>query len=117
MVYLEGATEAQISAALGIKPVTVRDWKKRSEWSDAVAALREYQQNLVLDRLSLLSSKAADAIEDSLDSDNEAIRLKAAQWVLERGHPFESEFDRVRGSGAVGEVERFMKLVAISVTQ
>ena len=68
MVYLEGATEAQISAALGIKPVTVRDWKKRSEWSDAVAALREYQQNLVLDRLSLLSSKAADAIEDSLDS-------------------------------------------------
>ncbi len=53
MVYLEGATEAQISTALGIKPVTVRDWKNRSEWSDAVAALREYQQKLVLDRLSL----------------------------------------------------------------
>ena len=115
MVYLDGANEAQIAAALGIQPVTVRDWKKRPEWSAAVAELREHQQTIVLDRLAFLTARAADAVEACLDSDNDAVKLKAAQWVLERSLHVAGGRDRAVDAAPIGEVELFMRLVAISV--
>ena len=113
MVYMEGATEAQISEALGIKGVTLRDWKKRPEWDAAISELREHQRKLVLDRLTFLTEKAVTAIEDSLDSPNDAVKLKAAEWVLERGLPSEFERNRATGGSRIGSVEMFMKLVMI----
>lgn len=113
MVYMEGATEAQISEALGIKGVTLRDWKKRPEWDAAISELREHQRNLVLDRLTFLTEKAVTAIEESLDSTNDAVKLKAAEWVLERGLPPEFERYRANGGSRIGSVEMFMKLVMI----
>ena len=110
---MEGATEAQISEALGIKGVTLRDWKKRPEWDAAISELREHQRNLVLDRLTFLTEKAVTAIEESLDSTNDAVKLKAAEWVLERGLPPEFERYRANGGSRIGSVEMFMKLVMI----
>ena len=115
MVYLEGANEAQIAEALGIQPVTVRDWKRRPEWSTAVAELREHQRILVLDRLAFLTVRAADAIAACLDSDNDAVKLKAAQWVLDRGLQVPGGRDRAADAPPLGEGELFMRLVAISV--
>ena len=115
MVYLDGATEAQISEALGIQSVTVRDWKKRPEWSDAVARLREHQQMLVLDRLALLTEKAADAIEESLESSNDTVRLKAAQWVLDRGLEISGISSGAMKSRPPGEIEQFIQMVRINV--
>jgi len=115
LVYLDGATEAQISQALGIKSVTVRDWKKRPEWSDAVARLREHQQTLVFDRLALLTEKAANAIEESLESPNPTVRLKAAQWVLDRGLEVTDMRGGTGGTQPLGDVERFIQMVSINV--
>ncbi len=115
MVYLDGASEAQVAEALGIQPVTVRDWKRRPEWSAAVAELREHQRALVLDRLAFLTARAADAVEACLDSDNDAVKLKAAQWVLERGLSVAGGRDRASDAAPLGEVELFMRLVAIGV--
>ena len=115
MVYMEGATEAQIGEALGIKGVTLRDWKRRPEWDAAIAELRDHQRTLVLDRLSFLTERAVTAIEESLDSPNDAVKLKAAEWVLERGLHLYGE--RAAGGGRVGSVEMFMKLVMIDEDQ
>ncbi len=115
MVYLDGANEAQIAKALGIQPVTVRDWKRRPEWSAAVAELREHQRTMVLDRLAFLTVKAADAVAACLDSSNDAVRLKAAQWVLEGALPVAGERNRATDAAPLGEVEVFMQLVAIGV--
>jgi len=118
MAYVEGAGEAAISKALGVKPVTVRDWKKRPEWDAAVERLRRSQEAYVLDRLSNLTVKATTAIEECLDSENDAVRLKAAQWVLERGNHFTGGIPPLApGTRLGGEVERFMRLVAIDVHQ
>jgi hypothetical protein len=114
MAYLDGASEVEIGIVLGIKPVTVRDWKKRPEWSDAVVRLRDHQHGLVLDRLALLSNKATDAIEESLGCKNPSVRLKAAQWVLERNMELgiEGSSGFAKGHDVGGDIERFLKLVA-----
>ncbi len=115
MVYLGGANETQIGKALGIKSVTVREWMKRPEWSDAVARLREHQETLVLDRLALLTKKAADAIEESLESSNPTVKLKTAQWVLDRGLEISGFRNGVAETQPLGEIEQFIKLVTINV--
>ncbi len=115
MVFLDGATEAEIGAALGIKAVSVRDWKRRPEWSDAVAKLREYQQKLVLDRLALLTGKAADAIEGNLESSNPTVRQKAAEYVLDRCLEINDRRSGSRGTQPLGEIERFIQMVSINV--
>ncbi len=38
MVYLDGAKEAEVCTALKIKKGTLRDWRKRPEWSACHAA-------------------------------------------------------------------------------
>ena len=84
MTYLTGAGEVEVAGELGIKPTTLRDWKRRPEWGRAVAALREAQNQLVADRLALMTEQAVGALEQSLASPNPTVRLKAAVWVLER---------------------------------
>jgi hypothetical protein len=109
MVYLEGATEVQISKTFKISCVTVRDWKRRSEWDDAIGKLREHQHKLVLDRLALMTARAASAVEECLGSDNDGVKLKAATWVLERSESFHVESSCSSDVG--GDIERFLKLV------
>ena len=65
MAYVHGAKDANIAKALGIKRVTLRDWRKRPEWEAAVTRLREEQAKLVSDRLALMTDKAATAINQS----------------------------------------------------
>ncbi len=114
MVYLEGASEQQVAKAMNISHVTVRDWKRRSEWDDAILKLREHQQKLVLERLAMMTQRAADAVEECLNSTNDTVKLKAATWVLERGEALQTEANR---SSSLGEVERFMQLVTIHAGQ
>lgn len=117
LVYMDGATEAQVGKALGIKGVTLRDWKKRPEWDIAISELREQQKKLVLDRLSFLTEKALTAVEESLDSKNETIKLKAAEWILERGMSLEIEGNHPTGGQKTGSVELFMKLVMVDASK
>jgi transposase len=84
LVYLHGAKEGEVAEALGIKAVTLRDWKRRPEWSSAITALRNTQMQIAADRLAMLTEKAVEAVAESLVSDNPTVRLKAATWVLER---------------------------------
>ena len=69
---------------------------------------RDHQQKLVIDRLTLLTERAADAVKECLGSENDAVKLKAATWVLERGEALHIESNRAND---IGDVERFMKLV------
>ena len=116
MAYVEGAGEAAISKALGVKAVTVRDWKKRPEWDASVERLRRSQEAYVLDRLSNMTVKATEAVEECLDSENDAVRLKAAQWVLERGNQLTGGIPPSAPHTRLGgDVERFLRLVVLDV--
>ena len=45
----------------------------------------EYQNKFVIDRFTQLTERATDVIEECLNGENDAVKLKAATWVLERG--------------------------------
>ena len=51
------------------------------------------------------------AVEESIESENEVVKLKAATWVLERGLPAEFDRNLSSSSGRSGSVEMFMKFV------
>lgn len=111
LAYIEGATEAEVADAVGIKPVTVRDWKKRPEWDAAVADLRAIQFEYASQRLAMLMAKAVSAIEEVLACDNLPLRFRAATWLLERAdhlmarHPAAPSIDRP------GMIESFISAV------
>ncbi len=109
MVYLDGAREAEVCKALKIKKGTLRDWRRRPEWADAVAEMRERQRELAFDRLAVLTTRAVDAVAATLETGTETNRLKAAIWVLERGNQLVEEAPH---RGSEGQVERFVQLVA-----
>ena len=111
MAYLQGATEVDIAKAVGIKPVTLRDWKKRSEWAAAVRELRRHQKQLALDRLAVITTKAVTAIEECLRSENDFVKLKAAEWVLERGVRLGDDFGNTVTDVTAGEIQRFVTQV------
>ena len=111
MAYLQGATEIEIAKAVGIKPVTLRDWKKRSEWAAAICELRAQQRHFAFDRLATMTSRAVGAIEECLKSDNDAVKLKAAVWVLERGVCLGKEADIPLTDAAAGEIRTFVRAV------
>ena len=108
--YIEGATEAEIADAVGIKPVTVRDWKKRPEWIAAIAELRAIQFENASQRLVMLTAKAVSAVEQTLVCDNDALRFRAAVWLLERPDHF-IDANAIASNDQSGMVERFVKRV------
>ena len=105
LYYLTGATEAVIAKEMGVQPTTVRDWKKRPEWSAAIRFLRKSQRNESTDRLSLLVGKASKALDECLSGPNPSVKFKAATWLLERQNlgreitlpSFEMNFDVTEG--------------------
>ncbi len=111
LYYLTGATEAMIAKEMGVKPTAVRDWKKRPEWSAAIRYLRENQRQEATDRLNLLAGTAATAIMESLTCANPSVKLKTAQWLLERQNlgneitlpSFDMDFDVMEGDKKVLE--------------
>ena len=111
MAYLQGATEVDISKALGIKPVTLRDWKKRSEWAAAICELRAQQRHFAFDRLATMTTRAVGAIEECLKSDNDAVKLKTAVWVLERGVWLGNEAGIPLTDATAGDIQTFVKIV------
>ena len=111
MVYFDGAKEAQIAEALGIRSVSIRDWKRRPEWAAAVAELRAHQRKLAFDRLEVLTPRAASAIDECLASDNETIKFKAATWVLGRAKELIGEDSAPSRNRPSGTIESFVNAV------
>ena len=85
LYYLNGATETEIAAAVGIRPVTVRDWKRTPDWRTAIGSLRAEQRAIASNQMTILTTDAVKAFRDCLGSDHEPTKLRAATWILERG--------------------------------
>jgi len=111
LVYTEGATEAEIADAVGIKPVTVRDWKKRPEWEAAIADLRAIQFEHASQRLASLTEKAVSAIDETLACDNLPLRFKAATWLLERADHLIARRPAAPSIDRPGMIESFISAV------
>ena len=104
LAYIEGATEDEIADAVGIEPVTVRDWKKRPEWEAAIAELRAIQLEHASQRLASLTEKAVSAIDETLACDNLPLRFRAAtNQLTDTNTPGNSRRDIARIKTAMRE--------------
>lgn len=78
-----GQTRTEASAAAGVDRVTL--WRWLTNDANFVAALNEARQDIHstnVSRLRNLASQAVGVLENSLASDNEALRLRAATSIL-----------------------------------
>ena len=116
LAYFDGATEVEIANDLGLKPVSVRDWKKTAVWKAAIASLRDLQNRLAVDRLTALLPKATAAIEACLECENLSVKFRAAIWLLERSNQLgHSPPDTAEST--TGEIEKFVKAVVASADE
>ncbi len=80
-----GADLARIAEKMEVSYDTIRDWKKYEVWNATLERLRETQRQAATTKIEALTIQAIEGIQDSLQSVNEAIRLRASIWWLERG--------------------------------
>jgi len=116
VAYFDGATEIEIANEFGIKPVTVRDWKKTAEWRAAITTLRNLQNQLAVDRLAALLPRATAAIEACLESENISVKFRAAIWLLERSNKLGHSPPETAES-PTDEIDRFVKAVVESADE
>jgi hypothetical protein len=81
----QGLSDAKVGEILGTSRQSVFHFRKKPETQAALDEIREGVHAAVARRLVRMIRKAAGVIDDLMDSEDEAIRLKAAESALDRG--------------------------------
>jgi DNA-binding MarR family transcriptional regulator len=79
--YVEAAEE------LGISSKTIQRWMTQPHIAEAYRQLRENIADYIRLQIEQLATKAIKALDDSLECEAPAVRLKASQLVLDRLSP------------------------------
>jgi len=83
-MLVEGQLHKDVAEEVGVTPQTVSTWLAEPEFIAFVNKLKMDNLHKSRDRVQALSVKAASTIEDIMDNGhNDAVRLKAAESVLE----------------------------------
>lgn len=84
ILLASGTPFASVAEAVGITRQTLWVWQKQTTFECYLNRQRKETQNLLTQNLFSLAMDAVEAIRDSLHSENEGVRLRAAQWVADR---------------------------------
>ena len=83
-MLVEGWLHKDVAEEVGVTPQTISAWLTEAEFVAFVNKLKMDNLNKARDRVQALSVKATSTLEDIMDnSSNDAVRLKAAESVLE----------------------------------
>lgn len=83
-MLVEGWLHKDVAEEVGVTPQTISSWLTDPEFAAFVNKLKMDNLHYARDRIQALSVKAASTIEDIMDnSTSDAVRLKAAESVLE----------------------------------
>lgn len=77
----------EVAEALGVSPMTVRNHLRRKEIREAISKMESHSDKEVLktkEKIRLMVSKALTVVDEKMDSDDEAIALRAAGMTLDR---------------------------------
>lgn len=81
---LNTTTDKEAAENIGLNDKTPSKWPNKPQINDAIEALRIEAAAGAVEALKQSSLKAALVISGLLDSDDEAVRLRAAQDILDR---------------------------------
>lgn len=79
-----GASITEVAGALHIDRGTIYCWKKKVTFTCYLNRLQKESKDILQGNLFELQGQALQALKDSLASDNESVKLKAAVWLIER---------------------------------
>ena len=79
---LAGQTKRQAAEAVGVNASTLSAWLQEPAFVAQLNARRKDVHQANTERLRDMASKAIDVIEQALESENEAVKLRAASQVL-----------------------------------
>lgn len=83
-MLVEGRLHKDVAEEVSVTPQTISAWLTEAEFVAFVNKLKMDNLNKARDRVQALSVKAASTLEDIMEnSSNDAVRLKAAESVLE----------------------------------
>lgn len=81
---LDGVSDVEIGKELGVDRATVWRWRQLDAWRSAWSAVRSWRQNAARAVLEAGAEAAAKRVVKLVDSDDEAIALRASSDVLDR---------------------------------
>lgn len=84
ILLASGTPFASVAEAVGITRQTLWVWQKQTTFECYLNRQKKETQSLLTQSLFSLATDAVEAIRDSLHSENEGVRLRAAQWVADR---------------------------------
>lgn len=84
IMLASGSTITEVAETLHLDRGTIYSWKKKVTFTCYLNRLQIESKDILKGNLFELQGQALQALKDSLVSSNEAIRLKAAVWLIER---------------------------------
>jgi hypothetical protein len=84
MRRLTSSTDKEAAEAIGLSPSTVSRWDNKAELNNAVSLLLREPINAAVEMLRGAAVKAAQAIIDTMDTEDEKLKLTAANDLLDR---------------------------------
>ena len=86
-LLMTGLTAREVAEKIGVTPETISTWRRSKSFNDILAYLRDEKLIAGLDQLRGLQQVALETIKHlMLNSESDAIRLKAASGVLRAGN-------------------------------
>jgi hypothetical protein len=81
--YFRNLSDAQIAEHFNVSPYSVTDWKRRPEWSQEMKAIGDMQVTQTMNELLAMTVYARQVLQELMQDDSPAIRLKVAQFLCE----------------------------------
>ena len=79
-----GRSVTEVAETLGVSRGSIYRWRGSSEFFQYERQLKEDLKMQVENKIAALHSQAFQSIKECLISANDAVRLKAAVWIIER---------------------------------
>lgn len=92
-LYLTGQyTMSKLAQLLEVHPNTLHNWMQNVDVKNSIAELQQHTQDIVATQLKSLTLKAANKLNELMDSPIDGVALQAVKDVLDRsGHKAKQE--------------------------
>lgn len=95
-LLLAGHSQQQVADMLGVTKTTISKRVHRPEFAETLAQYRQSIIDSVVTRMTALSGKAVDTLEELLEDDNSFVRFNAASKILSMSQDYSLQHDLIQ---------------------
>lgn len=95
-LILSGHSQQQVADILGVSKNTISKRVHRPEFAETLAQYRQSILDSVITKMTALSGKAVDTLEELLEDDNSFVRFNAASKILSMSLDYSVQADLLK---------------------